>query len=329
MTYDLKSYYITKGFSIEDAAEFDCEETVEAIESVLTGAGHQVDRIGCLEQLMQRLLAGDTWDLVFNFAEGVHGIGREAQIPALLDAYQIPYTFSSTEILATALHKGLTNAVMRNYGVRTAEFQVVRKIKDIHRVKIPFPLFVKPVAEGTSKGISRNSHIDNEEQLFQQCEFILKTFHQPALVEEFLPGREFTVGLLGTDEEAKVLGVMEVKAINGADRNAYTFDNKQFYEERITYNVVDEPKVAKLALKAWQSIHCRDAGRVDVRMNAKGEPCFLEVNPLAGLNPVYSDLCIMCQQLNFPYEKLILHIVNEALERGKKLSERKFMRTFE
>ncbi|MDD4847223.1 MAG: hypothetical protein PHR53_00425, partial [Bacteroidales bacterium] len=203
MTYDLKSYYITKGFSIEEAAEFDCEETVEAIENVLIGAGHQVVRIGCLEQLMQRLLAGERWDLVFNFAEGAHGLGREAQIPALLDAYQIPYTFSTTEILATALHKGLTNAVMRHYGVRTADFQVVRKIKDIHKVKIPFPLFVKPVAEGTSKGISRFSHIDNEEQLYQQCAFILKTFHQPALVEEILPGREFTVGMLGNGEEAQ------------------------------------------------------------------------------------------------------------------------------
>lgn len=326
MTYDLKSYYITKGFSIEEAAEFDSEETVEAIENILINAGHQVDKIGCLEQLMNRLLAGDRWDLVFNFAEGVYGIGREAQIPALLDAFQIPYTFSSTEILATALHKGLTNAVMRTYGVRTADFQIVRNLKDINKIKIPFPLFVKPISEGTSKGISRNSHIDTKEQLIQQCEFILKTFHQPALVEAYLPGREFTVGLIGTYDNAKVLGVMEVKPTTDADKYAYTFDNKQFYENRIIYKAVDEPKVAALALKAWQSLHCRDAGRVDIRMNIKGEPCFMEVNPLAGLNPVYSDLCILCQQIGFPYEKLILFIVNEAYERSKRMPDKKSYR---
>lgn len=175
---------------------------------------------------------------------------------------------------------------------------------------------MKPVAEGTSRGISRMSHVDTPQALEAQCRFVLETFHQPALVEEFLPGREFTVGILGTGDEARVLGVMEITMVGEcADKHAYTYDNKQLYEDRMEYNVVDEPMVAKLALKAWRAMHCRDAGRVDIRMNSLGEPCFLEVNPLAGLNPTYSDLCILCQQRGFPYNELIHHIVMEAASR--------------
>lgn len=318
LTYDLKSYYITKGFSVEEVAEFDCENTIKSIEKVLKESGHQVERIGCIFQLISKLRRGKRWDLVFNIAEGMYGIGREAQIPCLLDAYRIPHTFSSSEILATALDKGLTNAIMRTYGVKTADFKVVRKYSDVAKVKISFPLFVKPIAEGTSKGINRFSRIDNYEVLEKQCRYILDNFHQPAIVEEYLPGREFTVGLLGTGDGAKVLGVMEIKVINGPHTDAYTFDNKQLYEDRIEYEVVNEPKVAKLALKAWQSLNCKDAGRVDVRMNSKDEPCFMEVNPMAGLNPEYSDLCILCRKIGFPYSDLINHIVNEAAKRGIK-----------
>jgi D-alanine-D-alanine ligase and related ATP-grasp enzymes len=324
MTYNLKSYYLTRDYSIEEVAEFDCEETIQSIEDVLEDLGHQVVRIGCLEQLMQRLLNGERWDLVFNIAEGINGIGREAQIPSILDAYKIPYTFSTTEIMAAALDKGLTNAVMRSYGVRTAEFHVVRKLKDVHKIRIPFPLFVKPIAEGTSRGINENSKVNNEQELYDQCKFILDSFHQPALVEEYLPGREFTVGILGTGEDAKALGVLEILMTQHADQSAYTYDNKQQYEQRMVYQLVDEPKVARLALKAWESINCRDAGRVDVRINSKGEPCFMEVNTMAGLNPNYSDLCILCRQVGFPYHDLIEHIVNEAISRGSRLATDRF-----
>lgn len=315
LTYNLKSYYIAQGFSAESVAEFDCEETIDALEGVLVQEGHQVERIGCIETLMRRLIDGKRWDLVFNIAEGVYGIGREAQIPALLDAYRIPYTFSPTEVLATALDKGLTNAIMRTYHVKTADFHVVRKMKDIARVHIPFPLFVKPVAEGTSRGISPLSRIETPEALEAQCKLLLSTYHQPVLVEEFLPGREFTVGIIGTGDAAKVLGILEIEGIGDAERHAYTYQNKQNYQGRVTYSLVDEPDVAKLALKAWRAMHCRDAGRVDVRMNKEGEPCFLEVNPLAGLNPSYSDLCILCRQAGISYQSLIGHILHEAIAR--------------
>ncbi len=309
---------------MEEVAEFDCEETIEAIENVLISMGHKVVRIGCLEQLIKRLLAGERWDLVFNIAEGINGIGREAQVPALLDAYKIPYTFSTTERMALALDKGLTNAVLHSYNVRTADFCVVRKITDVKNVKIPFPLFVKPVAEGTSRGITKNSKVNNQEELIEQCNFVLKNFKQPALVEEFLPGREFTVGIIGTGDKAKALGVLEIQSTKEADKNAYTYDNKQEYEDRMVYKLVNEPSVSRLALKAWRSILCRDAGRVDVRMNSKGEPVVMEVNTMAGLNPSYSDICILCKKIGFPYEKLIATIVNEAIKRGSRLAVDRF-----
>lgn len=317
LTYNLKSYYITKGYSAESVAEFDCEQTITAIEKALKKQGHQVERIGCLEKLMHKLLKGERWDLVFNIAEGMNGIGREAQIPAVLDAYKIPYTFSPTEVLATALHKGLTNAIMRTYHVKTAEFTVVRKLKDIHKIHFTYPMFVKPVAEGTSRGITHDSHIDDEQQLISQVDYVLQTFHQPALVEEFLPGREFTVGILGTGDDAKVLGVLEIFINENGDKHAYTYDNKQQYESRMSYELVEEPNVAKLALKAWRAMNFRDAGRIDIRMNSEGEPCFLEANPLAGLNPEYSDLCILCKQVGFSYDSLIKYIVEEAISRIK------------
>ncbi|MDD3201848.1 MAG: ATP-grasp domain-containing protein [Bacteroidales bacterium] len=315
LTYDLRENYLSKGYSAENVAEFDCIETIEAIEKVLLSRNFEVERIGCLDKLMHKLIAGERWDFVFNIAEGLYGIGREAQVPALLDAYRIPFTFSSTEILAVAMDKGLTNAVMRTYGVRTADFHVVRKMKDVERIKINYPLFVKPIAEGTSKGIDRNSKIDCIEVLRERCKYILDTFHQPALVEEFLSGREFTVGITGTGDEAKVIGVMEISMIGDADKQAYTYENKKQYEDRMVYTIVTEPSVARLALKAWQSLHCMGAGRVDIRMNHNNEPCFLEVNPMAGLNPEYSDLPILCRKIGYPYEKLINDIINDTLSR--------------
>lgn len=317
ITYDLKNYYLAKGFSQEQVAELDCEETIDAIASALQKHGHSVDRIGCLEQLMQLLLQGKRWDLVFNIAEGLHGIAREAQIPGLLDAYQIPHPFSNTEVLAVALDKSLTNAIMKSYSVPVADFRIVRQEQDVNKIDLPFPLFVKPVAEGSSKGITSRSVIHNSAQLACRCRELLQTFQQPVLVETYLPGREFTVGMLGSGEQAKVLGMMEVCLHGDADTQGYTFENKQKYEDRVSYHLVDEPEVAELALKAWQVLNCLDAGRIDVRMDAQGKPVFLEVNPLAGLNPNYSDLCIICRLINLPYDHLINAIIQSCTQRYK------------
>ncbi len=154
LTYDLRSEYLAMGYSEDETAEFDREETIEGLESALRRIGHDTDRIGHVKRLAERLVQGHRWDLVFNIAEGLHGIGREAQVPALLDAYGIPYTFSDPLVMSLTLHKGMTKRVIRDAGVPTCAFAVVEVPEDAAAVTFGAPYFVKPVAEGTGKGVS-------------------------------------------------------------------------------------------------------------------------------------------------------------------------------
>ncbi|HPD22241.1 MAG: D-alanine--D-alanine ligase [Pseudomonadota bacterium] len=319
ITYDLRDDYLKEGYTLEETAEFDRVDTIDAIDEAIRACGHETDRIGNAKQLVQRLARGERWDLVFNIAEGLHGVGREALVPALLDSYEIPYTFSDPLVLALTLHKGMTKAVLRDAGVPTADFAVVSVPADIEKVSLPYPLFVKPVAEGTGKGISDASLVKTPADLERVCENLLAEFHQQVLVETFLPGREFTAGVVGTGDEAAAVGVMEVlfKKKEPADL-IYSYHNKSNYEQAIEYRV-PEPEVvepcAKLALSAWKVLGCRDGGRVDIRMDSQGRPNFIEVNPLAGLNPVHSDLPILCKLNGISFQELMERILKSAFKR--------------
>lgn len=319
-TYDLKSEWKAEGYSDEAIGELDYPETIQGISETLTGLGFEVERIGRLQSLAARLVAGERWPLVFNIAEGMHGLAREAQVPALLDAYQIPYTFSGPLVLALTLHKGLTKAVVRQAGVPTADFVVVSRPEALASVDLPFPLFVKPVAEGSGKGIGQWSRVHTREALEESCRFLLERFQQPVLVERWLSGREFTVGIIGTGAEARVLSIMEVHFGARAELNAYTQLNKDDYEARVTYQkVADEEalRAGAVALNAWRALECQDGGRVDVRSNGEQQPQFIEVNPLAGLRPVHSDLVILASHAGWTYEHLLAAIVDSALKRLK------------
>lgn len=320
ITFDLRQEYLLLGYSLEDTVELDRDDTVDAIEGVLRGLGFQVDRIGNVRRLVERLASGDRWDLVFNIAEGLKGFGREAQVPALLEAYGIPCTFSDSLVCALALHKGLTNQVVRGDGIPTADFRIVSSEEELFDVNLPFPLFLKPVAEGTSKGVSARNRVEDPAQLLEVGRRLLYTYRQPVLVETYLPGREFTVGLIGTGPKARAIGAMEVVLLDRAEQGAYSYDNKAYYEDRVEYRLGDpsDPEVAEaldVAVRAWRALGCRDAGRVDLRSGADGHPRFLEVNPLAGLNPDISDLPILCRLAGVPYRDLIAGIVQSALDR--------------
>jgi D-alanine-D-alanine ligase and related ATP-grasp enzymes len=318
ITYDLRDEYLKEGYNLEDTAEFDLLDTIESIEKVIIDNGFQADRIGNVKALTRQLVAGNRWDLVFNIAEGLHGFGREAQVPALLDAYNIPYTFSDPLGHALTLHKGMTKHVLRDMGIPTPDFAVVSYESEIADVKLPLPLFAKPVAEGTGKGITSLSKITNREELHRICKYILQTFKQPALVETYLPGREFTVGILGSGKDAKVLGVIEVILKPAAEKNAYSYENKEHYDRLVQYILVDddEAKQAKeISLRLWRGLDLKDAGRVDLRSDACGAPHFMEVNSLAGLNPKRSDLPILCNLLGMSYDELINSIIKSALRR--------------
>ena len=319
LTYDLKEDYLREGVSEEDAAEFDSPATIEAIEAGLQALGFRTERIGHLRALVARLAAGDRWDMVFNIAEGLHGIGREAQVPAVLDAFQIPYTFSDPVVLALCLHKGLTKSVVRDAGVPTPAFAVVERAPDAAAVRLGFPVFAKPVAEGTGKGITGASRAGSPAELQRVCAELLQRFRQPVLVEAFLPGRELTVGVLGTGAEARAIGALEILLGGKAEAGAYTYHNKEHYEDRVSYcrraPTRWRRKAEAVALAAWRALGCRDGGRVDIRCDAAGEPHFLEVNPLAGLHPVDSDLPILCYRRGLSYGDLIKAIMDSALSR--------------
>ena len=321
ITYDLREDYIALGMGEEETAEFDRPETIEAIAHALQGLGYVTDPIGNIRALVERLASGDRWDLVFNIAEGLRGFGREAQVPALLDAYDIPYTFSDPLVLSLTLHKGMTKRVIRDLGIPTPDFDVVETETEAARVDLPFPLFAKPVAEGTGKGINSTSRIGDREELLRVCSHLLKTFDQPVLVETYLPGREFTVGITGTGKEAVPVATIEVLLRGEAEAHAYSYVNKQRFEELVEYVLVKDgmaEKAKDVALAAYKGLGCRDAGRVDLRADANGQPQFMEINPLAGLHPDHSDLPILNRLNGSTYEDLIARIMSSALSRVSK-----------
>jgi len=318
LTYDLREDYLRQGYGEEETAELDSLETICAIEGALASLGHQTDRIGHIGNLTARLAGGEKWDLVFNMAEGWNGLGREAQAPALLDAFGIPYTFSDPVVLALALHKGMTKHVARDMGVATADFAVVDSESDLEQIRLQPPLFVKPVAAGSSMGISRASKICQLQELAPACRLLWTRFRQPVLVESFLPGREFTVGILGTGSRAQALGVMEILLTDQAEPEVYSYVNKQNYYERVRYRLANDVvalRAMEAALRVWKGLGCRDAGRVDLRCDIHGNPNFIEVNPLAGLHPEHGDLLVLCRLLGLGYVQVIRAILESAQER--------------
>jgi D-alanine-D-alanine ligase len=319
IAYDLRDEYIAMGYGEEETAEFDRADTIEAIEIALSDLGYVTERIGHVKKLIGSLASGKRWDIVFNIAEGLYGIGREAQVPAVLDAYEIPYTFSDPLVLALTLNKAMTKRVVRDLGIPTPDFALVEKPADIDSVSLSFPLFAKPVAEGTGKGISAASRSQNRDELRSVCLYLLDRFRQPVLIEKYLPGREFTVGIIGTGDEARSAGVIEVILNREAEESAYSYINKKKYEELVTYRLVDDEtasEAVKVSLDAWKGLGCRDAGRIDLRSDCGGRPNFIEVNPLAGLHPVHSDLPILCGLSGTSYRDLINDIMKSALKRA-------------
>jgi D-alanine-D-alanine ligase len=318
LTYDLRSEYLALGYGEEETAELDREDTIDALDSALCELGHQVVRIGHARALIERLAQGESWELVFNIAEGIGGEARESQVPAILDVHRVPYTFSDPLVLAVCLDKSLAKLVVEKAGIATPPFAVVRMPEQ--PVKLEPPLFAKPIAEGTSKGIGPRSRVERLDDLPGVCADLMERFRQPVLVEEFLPGRELTVGIVGTGARAEVIGALEVRLLSTAEQGVYSYANKKEFEDRVEYALVrpddaEGQRAMRVALDAWRALGCRDGGRVDVRFDRRGQPSFIEANPLAGLNPAISDLAILCRLAGWSYRDLIARIVASALER--------------
>ncbi len=316
LTYDLRSWYLERGYTMDETAEFDKEETVAALEDELMRLGCETIRIGNIFELVEKLAAGERWDMVFNLAEGLYGDGRESVVPALLDQYRIPYVFSGPVIMGVSLNKYLARLVVQASGVPVCPGMIASSVNDLDNLSsLEFPLFVKPVAEGTGKGITTRSLVRDRHSLTTLVTELLAAYDQPVLIEEYLPGREFTVGVKGHGSEARVTGGMEVIC---RDNLPYSVEVKENYENYVQYRIYDEEVRAEcdaVALAAWRALGAVDAGRVDMKADRHGHMCFIEVNPLAGLNPVHSDLPMLSRMNGMEFSTLIKLIMDSAMKR--------------
>ncbi len=325
VTYDLRSDYLAMGYGAEETAEFDSPITIDAVCEALASLGYEPVRIGHIRNLVARLASGERWDGVFNICEGLKGLAREAQVPALLEAYDIPYVFSDPLTLALSLDKAMAKRVVAAQGVPTAAFVLVETRADLRKIDLPFPLFAKPVAEGSGKGVDAHSMVQNRGELDQVVSDLFARFDQPVLVETFLSGREFTVGITGTGVDARVLGVTEIIPKPNFVGHGYGYANKETgWEDKVDIVLADDANAkasGKVALAAWRALRCRDGGRVDIRCDGAGRPHFIEVNPLAGLRPNYSDLCFIADLKKLSYRDLIGRIMTSFLKRHPQIRQ--------
>ncbi len=332
LTYNLRPEAApAHGEPIDRYEEFDSLETVDAIDLALRRLGHDTERLGWGPSLFDALGRRDPerrLDGVFNFAEGVGGRGRESQVPALLEMLGIPNTGSDPVALALALDKGLAKIFAAAQGIRTAPFVLVGADEALPAIGLTYPLFAKPVAEGSSMGIRDQSICRDEAQLRAWVGRLQRDYRQPVLIEEFLPGDEYTVGVVGNGDAAEVVGLMEVVPRgDGPGDFVYSLEVKRDYLNRVRYLMTDDllasgrasaerlDDVRRLALEVHRAFGCRDVSRVDIRCDRAGLPNFIEVNPLPGLNPQHSDLVIIARGHGWSYEHLIGRIVAAAAER--------------
>jgi len=326
ITYNLSTEVATaEGIPSDRADEFDSLETVQDIERGIIAAGHEPVRLGFGLDAIARLKRQRV-DLVFNIAEGLYGRARESQMPAILDMMGIPYTFSDTLALSLALDKTITKQVLMQHGINTPAFWSVDNPVQVETIiqtnALKYPLFVKPSREGSSMGINDNSRVTCDDELRNQVGALLAAYPGSSiLIEEFLPGREVTVGVIG-NREPEVLGVMSFKLLGGAEKDFfYTPEIKHHWEKYIVPEcpadlTADEyQKVRDLAVGVFKALHCRDCARIDMRFDANGEPSFIEINPLAGLSKGKSDIPVMAELMGLSYEDLIGHIIQAAVER--------------
>jgi D-alanine-D-alanine ligase len=321
ITYNLKQEFSRReNQPIDFLEEFDSEETIDAIREVLENEGHEVIKLGGDTGLIDRLRQASV-DIVFNIAEGLQGRNREAHIPALLEFLNIPYTGSDPLTLSLTLDKAMAKRVIMSQNIPTPRFKKVEGGKDLDGLDLRYPLFVKLCYEGSSKGVRLDSKVLDPQSLEEKTRGLLKTYGSPLLVEEFVKGPEFTVGILG-NEDPFVLGVMQIE-IKGRppEESIYSLEIKREWEEKVRYHcppLIDRnllKKIEEVALRSYQALECRDVSRVDIRVGEDNTPYFLEINPLPGLSPVYGDLVIMARSMGWDYARLVKTIFHQALKR--------------
>jgi D-alanine-D-alanine ligase len=318
-------------------AEFDRLETIQAIQAAIESDGHTSTFLPA-DASLPFTLRDYRPDICFNIAEGISGDGREAQVPALLELFRIPYTASRVLGNAVALDKTMTKRIWREMGLPTANYQEFETGDELISPWLRFPVFVKPAREGTGMGMDGGAICYDEKRLRRRVRWVIDSYHEPALVEEFLPGREFTVAVMGRQDAALYsqhpewygpdgfhrFPVLEVDSRNSVTPGIYGHKAKTLHEgdkgvpgflcpanvEPALYD-----RLQTLAIRAHKALGSRDISRVDMRLDAEGQPCLIEINTLPGLTPDFSDLCVIANADGISYRELILEILYLAASR--------------
>ncbi len=307
---------------VEDSdEEFDSPETIEAIRQVLAKAGHEVFLLGGDLTVVEKIKKMGI-EFVFNIAEGYSGRSREAHIPALLEMMGIPYSGSDPLALALTLDKALTKRIVQSLSIPTPDFWVLDNADAAREIPERFPLFAKPAGQGSSKGIRRSSRINNRVKLREELDRLFTHYPEDiVMIEECIPGREFTLGMLGNDSP-EVIGMMEISFRNKEQKDfCYSLEVKRNWREEVEYTSgpsLDpsiERGIRESSLRIFKTLGLRDVARIDFRVNESGQFYFLEVNPLPGLSPVSGDLVILAEKKGWSYEQLILKITQFAISR--------------
>jgi D-alanine-D-alanine ligase len=329
--YNLKRVSPTEDGENDNEAEFDSESTINAIKTALTSLGHNPVCLEATQDLPARLQIVKP-DIVFNIAEGIHGRSREAQAPALLELLGIEYSGSESATMSLTLDKIMAKKLVKEEHVLTPDYIQIITGKEKLPSSLKFPIILKPAAEGSSKGIFDSSVVNSEEELRSLAYRLIEKYKQPIMAEQYIKGREFTVGLLG-NKKPKILPIMEIVFL---DKNrphpVYSFEYKLNYSKDVRYDIPAQvspslqSKIEKTARQCFDILACRDVARIDFRVDAKEDVYFLECNPLPGLAPDWSDLCLMAKVANLDYKLLIAEILAPALKRFRERRKLEFMR---
>jgi D-alanine-D-alanine ligase len=314
----------------DEFAEWDSPTTIAAVEAALSRLG-KVVRLEAKEDFPERLRQANP-DIVFNIAEGFHGVNRESHVPAICEFYGIPYSGSDPFTLTLCLDKARTKETLTFHGIPTPRFAVVERVEGLGAVteQLAFPLFVKPLHEGSSKGITDANLCFDRGHLSTQTAFLLENYRQPVLVEEYLPGKEFTCAVVGNGDEAVVLPIvgMNFETLPKGALPIYSFDAKFVWDRpenpldifqcpaRITREL--QASIERVTLDAFRVLGCRDWARIDVRLDASGKPNVLEVNPLPGILPDPADNSCLpkaARAAGIGYEELIQNCLKYAAAR--------------
>lgn len=319
IAYNLKKGITSDAVDIE--AEYDSFDTIAAIRNVFVDNGIKTELLEADSDFVERLKKNKV-DIVFNIAEGTFGRGREAQVPAILNFLGIPFSGSDETTLGLSLDKALTKRYLSTFNIVTPKYQLIKSSDFILDPDLTFPLIVKPNDEGSSKGISDLAIVDNEEQLVRLVSKNLNLYGRPLLLEEYIKGREFTVGVLGNGADTRVFEPMEISYLSEERQNRiYSYNVKVNYKKYVEY--ICPPKLdkettemmKKTAAEIYTALDCRDFSRIDFRLSDDGILYFIEINPLPGLAPGYSDYPMLAEFCGMDYNSLILNVLNSALKR--------------